>query len=1591
MGTVLTGNDLDMKKRTSDKKIQLNKKRITAGIAVLSAAAVAVGGIFTYIQPAEVYAKESLGGMEQIVQAHDEEDPFTILDIVPGVGTYSKSSDATDAYTDVNGINQSLTCNFSLGTIGYLAGDQAPITQDLKRIYTENSNIFYSYANRKKLAEEVIAAGYEDGFLHLEYLESYAGMEQNLTAENGWTKVYDPVPADEAAGVNVPVGRIKAYVLQWKDSMGTDRTGFDYDRIDPGSGTSLSGYSLRNAGTYSGDEEFFLVDEEGDQGEYGEYQVEFGNPEMNIQGYRATVISTDWTNYPDATFVYEKIVNDDNEEFRYAGTVRELKAQLYGEDDTDADAPEDDNLEPEEGGGAEPEEGSTEPVGDEDTEPEEDDDADSGENDNTDPIGNEEGSEAENDTPVQGEGEGNSESTGENSTLSGGLAALGWRKLVETGVSRSEEYYILEFEYVYEPEEAEQLYQVINFRPVTVGEGEARPCYTYNRENALAWLNGEASLFTGEGGEGGGGAATEPTLEGSFVYVGPGQGHYKLTAAHSVQSVASGGWSTYVSPDPLDDDNEHYIEVKNVPVYIRCCNNDWLLRYVFHSLKKQDNADEDFSIKVQTVTAAEVTYEAVQDADLVYLEDGSNSFLSTQVNTTYIGTNPGGIEDIDQGVIATLLYDAVTYQKPVMVDYNIIKDTSNYKDSDYQKLAKAFLKKDLQSFYFAMNKGENLAENVLMNVDSDDYPNKKDNDYNYVNRNIYFINAGARLVAEDFSDALDEDEAKAGFKEVLAAIKAENSTLSEEDKMAEEVSKAMAVQYIINYAVGMIGDYKDLSILELQPTANAKSDLHSSIDSEKHSVVLYWQREDREEPGQQILRSTKEIKTEVTVKSVAEFNGEYQDINSTYDMIFIGLDGQNLNLKTGRNPETVYNDSDLNGKVYHGGDRVAGSDTRYDANDITDDRREALLDYMRAGYPIVVEDACFKYRTAKDAESKDINTDYIDSDSQMYAFLKKAISDYEDNIYTISDVHSSALFMVQLNTMRPRIEWLRNAEAGRVVETELTDNQSYRGNIEYRITNDRKPEENGYAGELTKHVYLDLNYDGVFTLDEEITEYGEEVSERGSVISVEFKGITFGAVPWKLEITDSGNPYRRDAIQGYFRMEGEEVTPIHILQVLDDPSVETANLQFLYEEATNSTLGYYLKGLEGLSHTKLEIETVTPAVLSERLATNTSYLKNWDILVMGFGGSANPGETVVSAVNNFISEGGSVVVSSTAAKVENGRLGLTGSALGLTDQQTYYSLGKDSGSYYRYNGLTGGTFGKKEGLYAENINDGCITTYPYQIDNPLMLGTATSIEAPDYLLNTGIILGEGEAHVTAWYTLNERSEDKNAYNVSPRDARNNYYAYSKGNVVYIGQDNYPYIYDAENHKAPDGDGTAECRLFVNALMAAYQGGIHPSEVSIVAGFPATSTEIESIAIPFDQELKTEGDADGGILDETVDVYFKFVDNNLALDKTMQVSFYYENDAGEQLALPQQTVTATAFSSPLETVEENQLITVDGSALKQGQVYRIKAPVSALRDSDKSSVAIYIVLTSEFNKSGRHVLVISADAVSLNRAQMFLLE
>ncbi|MBD5517095.1 MAG: DUF5057 domain-containing protein, partial [Lachnospiraceae bacterium] len=1158
-----------------------------------------------------------------------------------------------------------------------------------------------------------------------------------------------------------------------------------------------------------------------------------------------------------------------------------------------------------------------------------------------------------------------------------------------------------------------------------------RPYDSYVLENSLllSGLNAEDEAET---------LADEPSVEGKFEYVGDGAGDYRLTRVRSMENVVA--VTDAVSPDAEVQDADtrssslkaveiglpHYIEVQNAPVYIRCAGgNDWLRRYVFNSLKSQDNASDDFAIRVDTVLAGDVTYEMVQEADLVYLEDGAGLYLDPDAKKSYIYTGAEesdevGLADISDTVITRLLYEVVVELKPIIVDYGVITNQDNYAGTKYQKLAKAFLKKDLTAFYNEMAKSDDLAASILMNVDKDskEFPNKTDNDYHYVNRNVYLAN-GTSLVEEDFPEEMDKDKAKSGFSEVLAAIRAENVMLSEDEKISEKVSKAMAVQYIINYSLGLVGEYKDLSILELQPTANMTSDLYRDVNEDKGSVVLYWQREDQGGEGQQILRSSKMIKTNVTLSSVAAFNSSYQDINEDYNMIFIGLDGQRLYRDWDKDGKlsAVYNDKDLNGKVYHTGDTVAGGGARYDANDITEQKKEALLDYLRAGYPIVVENECFKSQSARTAKEKDINTDYIASDTHMYAFLKEAISmdesDGDDEngigIYTIEDVHSSAMFAMQLNAQRPKIELLgaeadggQNDEDSEEIASDMIMTESVsekpgvlRGTIEYRITSDRAGEDKTYMGSLERHLYLDLNYDGVYAPEEEIDEYLYEEAEGGGKVSVDFNAISFGIVPWKLEVTDADNSYRRAAIQGCFTISGDDEAKIRVLQVLDDPSNDFANLQEQYEKIENAMLAYYLKGAETLLNMNWKIETVTPSVLTDRLSKNANYPSRWDEVVLGFGESGNPGDAVTTAINEYVDAGGSLLVSSAGASMDKGRLGLSAAVLGQSEEQTYGKLGLHSVDKFRYDGIRSLWFDKTPSLFLDRVNDGTIARWPYEIGTRAQLGSNTEVSMADYLLDIGTAKDAGQPYTTAWFTLLDLNLSKGGYSVSPRDGKNNYYVYSKGNVVYVGQSEYRYAYDP-NSGTPEGDGIDECRIFVNALMAAYNAGVHRAQVSIVAGFNG-ATKVESVTVPYDVAFKENGDGTrGGILGETVDVYFRFTDNNIARDKTTELTLYYKNPGvGEETSLLQadgtvNTADYTAFTSLVWAVENNRLVEVS-EGLVPGKVYRIKAPLAALQNGEDETSEICVVLTNRYTRAGQNVEALSMDSVSLNRAQMFLLE
>ena len=329
--------------------------------------------------------------------------------------------------------------------------------------------------------------------------------------------------------------------------------------------------------------------------------------------------------------------------------------------------------------------------------------------------------------------------------------------------------------------------------------------------------------------------------------------------------------------------------------------------------------------------------------------------------------------------------------------------------------------------------------------------------------------------------------------------------------------------------------------------------------------------------------------------------------------------------------------------------------------------------------------------------------------------------------------------------------------------------------------------------------------------------------------------------------------------------------------------------------------------------------------------------------------------------------------------------------LGQLDRKTYGSLGRISGnSYFRYAGLDAGMFSEQSNLGVSGLNEGSVFSYPYAIGKSVALDGGRSHKAYDYLLDLSNLQ---TPFVTPWFVFT--GSGQNAYDVSPNDGANNYYLYSRSNVVFIGNDDYSsYTCDVGNAQNPTGTGLQESQMFVNAMMLAYDVGVHNMKVDIVAGFDSDEVKVSSISIPFDQELKAQN-AQNGLLDETVDVYFKFKNSNLTLSNAYAVNFYYENAAGETtLDVGDEKVKVTPFASSLWTVQDNTLTEVAASQIRQGKVYRFKAPVIALQNNTAATNAgIYVEVVSVLERPDGvgSQTVRGYDSVTFTRTQLFLLE
>nr|MCR5106018.1 DUF5057 domain-containing protein [Eubacterium sp.] len=390
--------------------------------------------------------------------------------------------------------------------------------------------------------------------------------------------------------------------------------------------------------------------------------------------------------------------------------------------------------------------------------------------------------------------------------------------------------------------------------------------------------------------------------------------------------------------------------------------------------------------------------------------------------------------------------------------------------------------------------------------------------------------------------------------------------------------------------------------------------------------------------------------------------------------------------------------------------------TRYNGNDITKEKCEALKDFARAGYPIILADGFYSsYDTSSRKGS--INECTVDNSSYMYEATKWLIDEYSDkNVFKQSYTPANVFNWYVLNLGKPTIEMLDERSKTSMYSTVYLGEADKSGDGHYYAYYKFKIDNKGSASVTAKYtigLYIDINADGKYSPTNEgvmfsdlkdfssnntpvpkagIDENGMAVYELTSGHEYEARcklsGSFVGCLPWRLKVSQIGNPYRRTNVSGYYAVRNNEKV-INILQLkAGDDNWDMAadyadhNSQF-YKLITDPEYVPFTVNIKSMTTEQLvglsEIAEKTDEGFYE-------YFKNnYNMLVLGYKDmydsmSGDNGEIVAKAIKKYIDEGYSVLFTHDCTSFVNNKKHQAKTTNGWN---TYNMLGADWG--YQFN------------------------------------------------------------------------------------------------------------------------------------------------------------------------------------------------------------------------------------------------------------------------------------------------------------------
>ncbi len=830
-------------------------------------------------------------------------------------------------------------------------------------------------------------------------------------------------------------------------------------------------------------------------------------------------------------------------------------------------------------------------------------------------------------------------------------------------------------------------------------------------------------------------------------------------------------------------------------------------------------------------------------------------------------------------------------------------------------------------------------------------------------------------------------------------------------------SPAMAIQFIMGINKDTTKVKDSIKVLDLEPCT-----ISPTLPSAKPYLTEALLRIR--------LLPTYTGQVNIVHQSTAEFNGKLEDLNSTYDMIYMGLYFGRFNTNN-NGDRTVYNYSyknygqtikPLDGKVYlHVGDKITcrnenefnvnwptdmNNITRGPGNDITDLKKSALENYLAAGLPIVTDTDLYK---ANSVNVND-NSSYIDATSIICEF----VTNNKTRLLDAGNSSTSSSLMTYLKKTGLIIH-MEEGDYPREYDGETSSgtigNNAYISRqLIYRFTLEDSDYTPGTT--YTAKLYIDASRDGTYSSDEVVAIKRRLVADGRKYSFTKTLGNDYvGAIPWKLVVSKDSNVAIRDSKEGFSAIKRAAIDKkvINILQITD-PNKSTLNLM----ENVNHQ-GLFYKYTSNLNDYIIHFTTITTSQFEEKFNSNSKKfiktasdaekasrdkLKDYNMLIFGFADYYSNISNQYGALDNvmyYIDSGKSVLFTHDVTSYYNvasssqsnnpdikgynfnlsfrDYLGMDRFGVRTTDpsiRSTKDSATSPSGSVY--NEIQGYTYQAINRLANSGANtynlyaNTSFDTNPYMTTKAAKLNSGQITQYP-YKIDDNLTIAETHSQ---YFQLDLNADDMIVwYTLAERNSDNDNGLFSCS--ANDAANNY-YIYSKGNitysgvgHSDMSwGNNDMEVKLFVNTMVAAYGNGSENPSVEVV------NTGVFSKA-PNEYSLYVSVD---------------YAETTLDDKRYEEVAFIPRNNSLTSDIL--QVKASTKDGIILKIYDDSgTLVTVDTSGyatLNDGDVYYVRWPQSYLSKPDKDKISFDCKFTD-----AKGITYTGSATASLLRRNMFELD